>query len=236
MCAPVHATSLLVCSGSDGVVVSADSRGHSLKGEVEDYDKLQLVGERVVVAEAGLLLIRDSRAVRFDVHAWVAEATRKLGRRPGADQVASQLVKAAARLRALADHPSVVRAQRPQIILLVASFDRAPRLRRVVVDLKPFAVSDETLDQPMVEVGMGAGHLDDGGPLLTLAKRRRPDLAEPADLAARADWCGWLLTVEAELNPLVAPPIRQALLGSAGAATRRIFPPGPASSPAPSRR
>ena len=90
-----HATALLVCSGPDGIVVSADSRGHSLKGQVEDYDKLQLVGERVVVAEAGLLLVRDRSAVRFDVHDWVARTTSNMPARSSPAIVAHRLAEAA---------------------------------------------------------------------------------------------------------------------------------------------
>jgi hypothetical protein len=208
----------LVCSGDDGVVVSADSRGHSLKGEVEDYDKIQLV-DRVIVAEAGLLLIRDKSSTVFDVHEWVARTTKKL-QRPTASAVARALADNAKRLKALSDHPSVTRAERPQIIFLVAGF--AEKVERVIVDLRPFAVHRDEQSGPLVAVGLGAHHLDEDGPLFSLAKKRRPDF-QPAHLAERADWCGLLLTVESELNPLVAPPIRQALVGAAGPPERRNF-------------
>ncbi len=230
-----QATALLVCSGADGVVVSADSRGHSLKGEVEDYDKLQLVGERVVVAEAGLLTIRDRRGPLFDVHDFVADATRRLGARPTVAATSHALAAAARhKLRALVDHPSVTRAERPQVILLVAGFDDKPGVFRVVVELKPFSVSEVEQGEAMVAVGLGSGHLEPDGPLLQLAaRRRRPkvqdggsriETAADDSLAARADWCGLLLTVEAELNPTVAPPIRQALVPASGAAQRRLYP------------
>jgi hypothetical protein len=217
----------MVCSGDDVVVVSADSRGHSLKGEVEDYDKIQLV-DRVVVAEAGLLLIRDKTQVVFDVHEWVARTTKKL-QHPSASTVAKALAENARRLKALSDHPSVTRAERPQIIFLVAGFGE--KVERVIVDLRPFAVHHDAQEDPIVAVGLGAHHLDDDGPLFSLAKKRRPDF-QPTKLLERADWCGLLLTVESELNPLVAPPIRQALVGASGPPERRTFP----SSEGPPRR
>jgi hypothetical protein len=230
--APAHATALLVCSGADGLVVSADSRGHSLKDEVEDYDKLQVVGDRVAVAEAGLLLIRDKKTVRFDVHDWVAHSCDKLPH-PSAAGVAGCLARAARQLRSLASLPSVEKAQHPQIILLVAGLDA---VERIVVDLRPFAVAASRQSERVVGVGLGPGHLEPDGVLFSLAARRRPDLADPETLAARADFCGLLLAVESELNPLVAPPIRQVLLAPGAPAVRRLFAlQAPSPSPSPRR-
>jgi hypothetical protein len=217
-----------VCNGTDGVIVSADSRGHSLKDEVENYDKLQVVGGDVAVAEAGLLLIRDKHALVFDIHAWVSAATVNLSHAPAAT-VAARLTRSAQHLGWLTSLPSVKKAQRPQIILLVVGFDT---VERIVVDLKPFSVVRSRQDDRFVGVGLGNGHLEPGGVLFALAARRRPDLADAEQFLARADQCGLLLAVESELNPLVAPPIRQVLIPRGGPAIRRDFAlPSPSPSP-----
>jgi hypothetical protein len=215
-------------------VVSADSRGHSLKDEVEAYDKVQLVGDKVVVAEAGLLLVRDKNALRFDVHDWVARSTADLPPATPAFAVARRLADAARKLRTLSTLPSVAKAERPQIILLIAGLDE---VHRIVIELRPFAIRSQPQTDPLVGVGLGPQHLEPGGVLFSMAARRRPELADAETLSARADWCGLLLAVESELNPLVAPPIRQILVGRDRPAERRVFSalPRPSSSPAPSR-
>jgi hypothetical protein len=224
-----HATALIVCSGADGVVVSADSRGRSLKGELQDYDKLQLVGTRVVVAEAGLLVVHSRRGTIFDVHDFVTAATGRLGPEADAAKVARALFKAARRqLGALSSHPSVMHAERPQIIFLVAGFDQRPVLFRVLVELQPFAVSETALSESLSAVGLGPGHLDRESTLFARVEKLRPGsaarlFAEQPRLEERADICGLVLTVEAELNPTVAPPIRQALLRPSGAAQKRVY-------------
>jgi hypothetical protein len=211
-------------------VVSADSRGHSLKGEIAEYDKIQLLG-KVAVAEAGLLLIRDGQGVRFDVHDWVEHATRSL-KSYSMLTVTRELVKHADELKRLQTHPSVTKAERPQIILLVA--ERGAPVGRIIIDLRPFRVVSDSNPAGIVAIGLGPNHLSPEGPLYSRAKRRRPDLEHAERLSALADWCGLLLTVESELNPLVGGPIRQVIIDGAGVVRRRqlvSIEPSPSPSP-----
>jgi len=203
------------------VVVSADSRGASLKGEVEAYDKLHVVGERVVVAAAGLLTIRDSHGSVFDVHAFIRDATRRLQARAGAAEVAHALAVAARKkLPSLVNHPSVTRAPRPQLVLLVVGLDGSDwTIVRVLAELRPLSVTEKPMADAMVGVGLGPGHLDPEGVIFDfLRKRHQP--VEARTLDERVALCGAILDVESQLNPTVAPPILQAILRPTGGVER----------------
>jgi hypothetical protein len=227
-----QATALLVCPGPDGVVVSADSRGASLKGEVEAYDKLHVVGERVVVAAAGLLTIRDRRGVVFDVHAFIRDATRRLAPHAGAAEVAQALAAAARKkLPALLDHPSVTRAPHPQIVLLVVGLDGSEwTIVRVLAELRPLSVRDTPLTDPMVGVGLGPRHLEPESVIFDFLRKRHQAI-DAHTLAERIALCGAILEVESQLNPTVGPPIMQAILRPTGGVQRVTY---AAPSPPPS--
>jgi hypothetical protein len=234
ICSDAHATALLVCPGSDGVVVSADSRGASLKGEVQAYDKLHVVGERVVVAAAGLLTIRDRRGIVFDVHAFIGDATRRLSPQASATDVAHALSAAARKkLPSLLEHPSVTRAPHPQLVLLVVGLDGgASTIVRVLAELRPLSVSEKPLTDPMVGIGLGPQHLSPQSVVFDfLRKRHQP--VDARTLEERITLCGAILDVESRLNPTVGPPILQAILRPAGAVERTTWAAPPVASPSP---
>jgi hypothetical protein len=215
-----HATALALCVHPDAVVVSADSSGAWMNGGSTEVDKILEVAPRVLVAEAGLLVLKRKNEILFDLSKWVLRISA--GATPTPRAIAEALEAAARRdLPPLARHSAVQKSSAPQITLLIVGFEERFSL---TIHLDKFdvylrrIVSDDT-------VGFAPHHLDDPrGAFAAQLRRRRPGLPRwPQTLEQTIDYCGLLVAIESELNPSVAPPVRQAILRKSGPVERRIW-------------